>query len=81
MTSFEKCDGTCMNPTNRGRRFGNQFVRSAQCRLTLAIAAIFILAFVRVNAGQQSGSSFVIRNAQVFDGEKIIASASVVVRR
>ena len=77
--SFEKCDCIYMNPAIRGRRFGNQFVQSARCGRTLAIVAVFILASVRVNAGQQSMPSFVIRNARVFDGEKIMASASVVV--
>ncbi|HZC45871.1 MAG TPA: amidohydrolase family protein, partial [Candidatus Acidoferrum sp.] len=47
--------------------------------LTLLIAAVFILASARVRAGQQSASSFVIRNVRVFDGEKVISRASVIV--
>jgi hypothetical protein len=54
-------------------------VRSACRRSILAIAAIVILLFARLGVGQTSASSFVIRNARVFDGEKIIPGASVVV--
>jgi imidazolonepropionase-like amidohydrolase len=54
-------------------------VRYANGWLTLAISIAFILAAARVNADQNSASSFVIRNARVFDGEKIITGASVVV--
>ena len=54
-------------------------MRSASGGLILAIAVIFILASARVSAGQKSASSFVIRNARVFDGEKIITGATVVV--
>src|SRR5271156_4571292 len=69
-----------MNPGLRGRRSGNQLLlRSAWCWLTLGTAAIFIAAAARVSAGQDSASSFVIRNARVFDGEKIISGASVLV--
>jgi imidazolonepropionase-like amidohydrolase len=58
---------------------GNHFVQAARRWLTPVIAAIFILASAHVSFGQQSASSFVIRNARVFDGEKVIPRASVVV--
>jgi imidazolonepropionase-like amidohydrolase len=68
-----------MNPALNGGRSGNQFVRSVCRRSILPIAAIVILLFARLGVGQTSASSFVIRNARVFDGEKIISGASVVV--
>ena len=68
-----------MNPALTGGRSGNQFVLSGCRRSILPIAAIVILLFARLGAGQTSPSSFVIRNARVFDGEKIISDASVVV--
>ena len=68
-----------MNPALNGCRSGNQFVRSVCRRSILLIAAIVIPLFARLGVGQTSASSFVIRNARVFDGEKIIARASVVV--
>ncbi|HZC44884.1 MAG TPA: hypothetical protein VE243_00325, partial [Candidatus Acidoferrum sp.] len=57
----------------------NHFVRAARRWLTLLIAAVFILASARASSGQQSASSFAIRNARVFDGEKVISRASVIV--
>jgi cytosine/adenosine deaminase-related metal-dependent hydrolase len=66
-------------PLLPARRSCNPFVRYANGWLTLAISIAFILAAARVNADQNSASSFVIRNARVFDGEKIITGASVVV--
>jgi hypothetical protein len=68
-----------MKTAFKGGRCGNKCMRAAHCWLTLVISAILILACAPVSAGQQSVSSFVIRNARVFDGEKIISSASVVV--
>src|ERR1700723_461279 len=52
---------------------------SARCWRTLTIAAIIILLPARGGVSQTSASYFVIRNARVFDGEKIIPNASVVV--
>ena len=66
-------------PLLPARRSCNPFVRYANGWLTLAISIAFILAAARVSADQNSASSFVIRNARVFDGEKIITGASVVV--
>ena len=66
-------------PLMRARRSCNQFLRSASGGLILTIAVIFILASARVSVGQKSASSFVISNARVFDGEKIITGATVVV--
>jgi imidazolonepropionase-like amidohydrolase len=66
-------------PLMPARRSCNPFVRYASDWLTVAIAIVFILAGARVSADQNSASSFVIRNARVFDGEKIITGASVVV--
>src|ERR1700733_10207350 len=69
-----------MNPAlKRGRRSTYQFVGSARCWRTLTIAAIIILLPARGGVSQTSASYFVIRNARVFDGEKIIPNASVVV--
>jgi imidazolonepropionase-like amidohydrolase len=68
-----------MNPALKGGGSGLQFVRSVCRRSILSIAAIVILLFARLGVGQTNASSFVIRNARVFDGEKIISGASVVV--
>jgi cytosine/adenosine deaminase-related metal-dependent hydrolase len=68
-----------MNPPLMRARCLKQFVRSASGWLTLAIAIAFIPAGAWVNADQNTGSSFIIRNARVFDGEKMITGASVVV--
>ena len=65
-------------PLMRAGRSRNQFLRSAGGGLILAIAVTFILASIRVSADQKSASSFLIRNARVFDGEKIITGATVV---
>ena len=68
-----------MNPALKRGRSSNQFERALFCRSILPIAAIAILLLARTGVGQTSASSFVLRNARVFDGEKIISSASVVV--
>ena len=68
-----------MNPALKRGRSGNKFVRSVCRRSILPIAAIGILLFARLGVGQTSASSFVIHNARVFDGEKIISGANVVV--
>src|SRR5579862_3847600 len=62
----------------QARRSCNHYLRSASW-WTVAIAAILILASARVSADQKGASSFVIRNARIFDGEKIITGATVVV--
>jgi len=62
----------------RARRACTHYLRSASW-LIVAIAAILMLASARVSADQKSASSFVIRNARIFDGEKIITGATVVV--
>src|SRR5579862_2522448 len=62
----------------RARRACSRYLQSASWR-TVAIAAILILASARVTADQKGASSFVIRNARIFDGEKIITGATVVV--
>jgi hypothetical protein len=78
--SFEKCGCTDMNlPLMRARRSCDLFLRSASGGLIPAIAAIFILVSACVGSDQKSASSFVIRNARVFDGEKVIIGATVVV--
>jgi hypothetical protein len=53
-------------------------MQSASGWLTLAIAIVLIAAAAPVGGGETS-VTFVIRSARIFDGEKIIASASVVV--
>ena len=68
-----------MNPLMADHRSGKRFVRAARWWMAVAIAAIFGLFFARVTAAQESATSFVIRNARVFDGEKVISDTSVVV--
>ncbi len=53
-------------------------MRSASGWLILAIITIFIVASAPVSGGETS-VTFVIRNARVFDGEKIITGATVIV--
>jgi imidazolonepropionase-like amidohydrolase len=62
-----------------GRGFGKQFLQAARTWATIAICGIFILFFAPLARGDKSLSSFVIRNARVFDGEKVISNTNVVI--